>query len=137
MSSAARLKGHNFERTIVNKLKDELGVECKRVLDQYREGNLGDIILDPFVIECKRYASKPDAPKAWWDQAWQAGQHMNLTPVLVWKFDRRPIQAMVPLSLLADNYPHNKSYTAQVSWENLVMILREEIDGDKNVQPAS
>ena len=62
---------------------------------------------------------------------------MNLTPVLVWKFDRRPIQAMVPLSLLADNYPHNKSYTAQVSWENLVMILREEIDGDKIVQPAT
>ena len=33
MSAAARRKGHNFERTIVNKLKDELGVECKRVLD--------------------------------------------------------------------------------------------------------
>ena len=41
------------------------------------------------------------------------------------------------MASMADNYPHNKSYTAQVSWENLVMILREEIDGDKIVQPAT
>ena len=137
MSAAARRKGHDFERSVSNKLQQELGVSCKRVLDQYREGNLGDIVLEPFVIECKRYACKFDPAQAWWDQAWQAGQHMNLTPILVWKFDRRPIGAMVPLSLLADNYPNEKSYTAQVTWETLMMIIREELNGDQIIQPVA
>ena len=73
MSKAARNKGLNFERAVVNMLKDELGINCKRVLDQYREGNLGDIVLEPFVIECKRYSYMPFPAKAWWDQAWAAG----------------------------------------------------------------
>ena len=127
MSASARRKGHQFERDVVNMLKDELGVSCKRVLDQYREGNLGDIVLDPFVIECKRYACKFEAPTAWWNQAWKAGDHMQLCPILIWKFDRRPIQAMVPLNLLSADYPRAEGYTAQVSWDTLMMIMRESL----------
>ena len=126
MSASARRKGHQFERDIVNKLKDELGVECSRILDQYREGELGDIDLDPFVIECKRYACKFDPPEAWWEQAWRAGEHMGRIPVLVWKFDRRPIKVRFPLSLLGD-YPREKNYTATTDWDTAVMIMREEL----------
>jgi len=129
MSKAARNKGLNFERAVVNMLKDDLGINCKRVLDQYREGNLGDVVLEPFVIECKRYASMPFPAKAWWDQAWAAGEHMSLTPILVWKFDRLPIQCMLPLSLLGD-YPHEQHNTATVSWDTLMMIFREELNDD-------
>lgn len=127
MSASARRKGHQFERDVINLLREELGVSCKRVLDQYREGNLGDIVLNPFVIECKRYACKFEAPAAWWNQAWKAGEHMQLCPILIWKFDRRPIQAMVPLNLLSTDYPRVENYTAQVSWDTLMMIMRESI----------
>ena len=129
MSASARRKGHQFERDIVNKLKDDLGVDCHRVLDQYREGELGDIVVDPFVIECKRYACKFDAPQTWWDQVWKASIHTNLTPILVFKFDRRPIRCMVPLNTINSDYPKEKSYTAQVEWENLMMIMREVLNG--------
>ena len=127
MSASARRKGHQFERDVVNMLRDELGIPCKRVLDQYREGELGDIVLKPFVIECKRYACKFEPPSNWWHQAWRAGEHMGLTPILIWKFDRRPIRAMVPLHLLNNDYPRNEIYTAQVDWETLILIMREEI----------
>ena len=130
MSASARRKGIQFERDVVNMLKDELGVDCKRVLDQYREGQLGDIVLDQFVIECKRYACKFDAPQAWWDQVWQASQHMSLVPILVYKFDRRAIQAIVPLYLLGYNFPKEKNYTAQVSWDTLMLIMREEMNSE-------
>jgi len=129
VSKAARNKGLNFERAVVNMLKDELGINCKRVLDQYREGNLGDIVLEPFVIECKRYSYMPFPAKAWWDQAWAAGEHMSLTPILVYKFDRLPIQCVVPMSLLSD-FPHEKHNAATVSWDTLMMIFREELNDD-------
>ena len=131
MTAAARRKGYRFENDVCNMLRDELGsvvdAPIRRVLDQYREGNLGDIVLDPFVIECKRYACKFEAPAAWWNQAWKAGEHMQLCPILIWKFDRRPIQAMVPLNLLSTDYPRVENYTAQVSWDTLMMIMRESI----------
>ena len=130
MSASGRRKGIQFERDVVNMLKDELGVDCKRVLDQYREGQLGDIVLDQFVIECKRYACKFDAPTAWWDQVWQASQHMSLVPILIYKFDRRPIQAIAPLYLLGYNYPKEKNYTAQMSWDTLMLVMREEMNSE-------
>lgn len=129
MSASARTKGHSFERAVTHMIDDDLGIKTSRILDQYREGNLGDIELGPFIIECKRYAKGAEPQSVWWDQAWAAGEYMNLIPILVFKFDYRQIQALVPLYLIAPNYPKEKSYTAQVSWDTLMLIVREEICG--------
>ena len=130
MSASARVKGHSFERTITHMIDDDLGIRTSRILDQYREGNLGDIELGPFIIECKRYAKGAEPQAAWWSQAGAAGEHMNLIPILVFKFDYRQIQAVVPLYLIAPNYPKEKQYTAQVSWDTLMMLIREDLNGD-------
>lgn len=55
MGKMQRTKGATFEREIVNDLKDYLGVKAGRNLSQTRDSG-GDIVLDNFVIECKRRA---------------------------------------------------------------------------------
>jgi len=127
---ASRVKGHAFERQICHLFEDELGISCKRELDQSREAALGDIVINPFVIECKRRASRSETcrpPSAWWDQVWAAGDNLKLTPILIWKFDYRDITAMVPLNLLNKDYLPVKQYTAILDIETLIMVMREEL----------
>lgn len=127
MSADSRRKGHQFERDVVNLFKDWLGVSCQRNLDQYQVADLGDIVIPPFVVECKRYANKPEPPNEWWEQVWTAGDNMNLIPILVYKFDRRPIKAIVPLSLISQDYPTEINATAQLTLDNLMMVMRENL----------
>ncbi len=126
MSAYARRKGHQFERDICNMLTDELGIECRRVLEQVREKELGDIQLGPFVIECKRYKNLGEPPADWWKQAWAASQNLRLIPVLIWKFDRKPIKVTLPLSLLGW-YPNEIIYTATTDWQTGMMVMREHL----------
>ena len=55
----SRNKGASFERDVKNRLHDALGLEFRRVLDQWAEAGLPDLVCEdaafPFVIECKRY----------------------------------------------------------------------------------
>ena len=139
MTAAARRKGYRFENDVCNMLRDHLGsvvdAPIRRVLDQYREGELGDIVIPPFVIECKRYQPKPEPPGEWWQQVWAAtekaeqdyGKLQPFYPVLIWKFDRIPIHTMVPLNLISPNYPKRFEYTAQLTWDNLMMVMREAL----------
>ena len=55
MSRAQRIKGASGEREVVHIIRDELGIECHRNLDQVRDGG-ADIKLPPFNIEVKRRA---------------------------------------------------------------------------------
>jgi|TARA_A100001518_G_C1197364_1_gene41552 hypothetical protein len=131
MSASSRRKGHQFERDICHKLQDDLGDifqhPIRRDLDQTREGSLGDIHLDPFVIECKRYACKFEPPSSWWEQVWRAGQHMDRIPVLVWKVDRRPIKVMLPLYAISQDFEREKNLTATTDWDTAMLIIREEM----------
>lgn len=130
---SSRIKGHSFERQICHLLEDELGISCKRELNQVRESDLGDIVINPFVIECKRRATRSETsrpPAAWWDQAWSAGDKLKLTPILIWKYDYRDITAMVPLHLLNDDYLPVKDYSAILDVQTLIMVMREAIASD-------
>tara|TARA_Y200000002_G_C22592275_1_gene625776 strand:- start:261 stop:659 length:399 start_codon:yes stop_codon:yes gene_type:complete len=129
VGKASLVKGHAFERQICHLFEDELGISCKRELDQVRESELGDIVISPFVVECKRRAARSETcrpPTAWWDQVWTAGENLKLTPILIWKYDYRDITAMVPLNLLNPDYLPVKSYTAILDVPTLMMVMREE-----------
>tara|TARA_R100000654_G_C2619841_1_gene118252 strand:- start:81 stop:482 length:402 start_codon:yes stop_codon:yes gene_type:complete len=133
LSAHSRRKGYRFENDICNELRLCLGTiveqPIKRVLDQYREGGLGDIVIPPFVIECKRYANKPEPPAEWWDQVWDAGKKSGLFPILIYKFDRRPIHCNVALYMLNDDFPRHKNYKADINWDTLMMVMREHLNG--------
>lgn len=91
-----RNKGAAFERQVANEIKAVTGKECKRLIEQYRQGNLpGDLegpAVDGYAIECKRYAKvQPALLTKWRAQALRQGLDSGKTPVLVYKADRQPI----------------------------------------------
>lgn len=127
----SRRKGHAFEREIVNQLRSELGSvvdePIKRILDQYRERRLPDIIVPPFAIECKRYARGCGFKTEWWDQVVAAAEHANLIPALVYRFDRQQVQCVLPLYAINDDLPRTNECRATVDWFEFVMLMRENL----------
>ena len=96
MAVNGRNKGAAFERQIANEIKAVTGKECKRLIEQYRQGNLpGDLegeAVAGYAIECKRYARvQPALLAKWRAQALRQGLDSGKEPVLVYKADRQPI----------------------------------------------
>jgi hypothetical protein len=91
-----RNKGAAFERQVANEIHAATGKECKRLIEQYRQGNLpGDLegaAVEGYAIECKRYAKvQPALLAGWRQQALRQGLYSEKTPVLIYKADRQPI----------------------------------------------
>ena len=93
MGAMSRRKGATFEREVASLIRDHLGYECKRNLEQYQQG--GDDLsgVPGWSIECKRYAScVPSDIKTFWLQCDAPAAAKALRPVLFVKQDRKPIQ---------------------------------------------
>jgi hypothetical protein len=104
----SRNKGAAFERLIVNKINkflEEKGVDktVKRNLDQYQTKGMADIYWNKFAIECKRYRNmnKNVYRNEWWDQVVNSAG-TDLVPILIYKFDRKPIMCVLPIWLFND-----------------------------------
>ena len=122
-----RVKGANFERELARMIKDQLGVDTKRDLEQYRASDHGDLIgLDGWTIEAKRYASnaggnyKPE----WWSQVTSAANANGTEPVLIYKYDRQPIKCVVRLSSINSDFA-DKDNTAVITFPTWCMLVRE------------
>tara|TARA_B110000902_G_scaffold50228_1_gene57596 strand:- start:46 stop:468 length:423 start_codon:yes stop_codon:yes gene_type:complete len=123
----SRTKGAAFERLIVNKINDcleEVGVEDRvsRNFDQSWKAGLADIYFKNFCIECKRYGdSKTNQYKeAWWQQVLKSAGD-DFIPILIYKFNQKPIYCVVPLWLFSNEEGGSKSNdrTANVPLEDL------------------
>lgn len=90
----SRNKGAQFERDIIRELKDSLGVNCKRNLEQWRSGG-DDIDLPPYSIECKRRATI--ATYEWWQQACDSAERAKRIPILIMKADRKETLVVMDL----------------------------------------
>lgn len=127
----SRTKGHSYEREIVNLLREELGTivdePIKRILDQYRQNNLPDIVVGPFAIECKRYNRGCAPHQAWWDQVVAAGEANNLIPALVYRFDRAKTLCVLPLHAINSDYPKSTESRVTLEWNDFVMVMRETL----------
>tara|TARA_R100001440_G_scaffold75740_2_gene103859 strand:- start:49 stop:471 length:423 start_codon:yes stop_codon:yes gene_type:complete len=102
----SRTKGHNFERRIVSCINHYLKSvgskdRVKRNLDQTQYKGQADIYWDNFAIECKRYAGTERSvyKQEWWNQVCVAAKDKYI-PILIFKYDRRPIQTLVPIYLM-------------------------------------
>ena len=125
----SRSKGSNFELQIVHMCEEELGFECKRDIEQYRQADRGDILGVPnWVIECKRYSAAKNATHSHkpecWAQACKAAEAAACEPVLIYKYDRQPIKCVVYLSSINADF-YGKSDTATISFETWCMLVRE------------
>ena len=78
----------------------------RRNLDQYQTKGMADIYLfvwGNLAIECKRYKGKKQNRRSdvilktdWWNQAVESAND-NLIPILIYKYDRRPIYIVIPV----------------------------------------
>ena len=132
----SRAKGSQFERSVATCLLEELGLVFKRDLEQYRQGDRGDLICQdmdfPMVIECKAYQRGTAVKPAWWDQVCKAARHETekrrvlrpqdpgKLPLLVYKYDRAPWRWRMPAQVLIDlGHPHGNhdmADDAQLDW---------------------
>ena len=133
-----RTKGSQYERDVRKRLHLELGLEFRRVLDQWAEAGLPDLTCEddafPFVIECKRYRQGSTfASPSHWDQICVAATKAGKIPALVYKFDRLPERWRVPLEALAmlatferqmgDGY--DWKYAVEMTFDDFCMVARE------------
>lgn len=88
-----RNKGTAFERQVASEIKAATGLECKRLIEQYRKGGLpGDLegpAVEGYAIECKRYSKVQPALLTKWRAQVLAQATGPYEPVLIYKADRQ------------------------------------------------
>tara|TARA_R100000781_G_C4008041_1_gene102673 strand:- start:63 stop:485 length:423 start_codon:yes stop_codon:yes gene_type:complete len=130
--------GAAFERNVAALLKEELGYNFKRDLEQYRASCHGDLICDeinfPFVIECKRRASGKTYSLEWWQQSKTAANASHKIPVLIYQLIRSPIKCVIDMNTILDVFGGHQllhEYLVEISLPTFCMIAREML----NVHP--
>jgi hypothetical protein len=123
----SRNKGAAFERDIVKRLnvffeENDLEVRCKRNLDQYQAKDLCDIEIPGYAIECKAYKSGWWFSQNWWKQVCDAAGER--TPVLIWKFNNKPIRVTLPISSINAGFEFGG--VAVVAFEDWLDLLKQE-----------
>ena len=115
MGKLQRQRGAQYERDIVHDLYMILGYKTRRNLVQYQEAGEGDIILDRFVIECKR--RRKIAVYEFMKQA-EASCKDGQTPIVVMRAD-------------------GEKSLALVRWEDMLKFLGNELPpAQTEVQPS-
>ena len=96
----SRRTGADGERELARVLREALGIEVSRNLQQTRDGG-HDMEVCGFGVEVKRAAKVTEAKvAAWWQQATRQATRAGLTPALAYRQDRQPWSVRVPLSSL-------------------------------------
>lgn len=132
-----RAKGAQFERTIAKMVDESLGYRVKRDLEQYRQGDRGDLVgLPGWTIECKRYASGTGHREDWWAQVTKAADSAMSEPVLIYKYDRQPIRCVVYLSAINGDY-WGKDAVATIDFETWCMVVRENLPNEERIRHES
>ena len=124
----SRQKGAAFERDIVKRLngfaaKAGFDFSCKRNLDQYQARDLCDIEIPGHAIECKAYKDGFWYRTEWWEQVVRASD--GRIPVLVWKFNNKPIRVTLPLYAIAPDLPQDPDRVCVVFLEEWFNILQD------------
>lgn len=121
----SRSKGADFERKICSMIKDALGYDAKRNLDQYQVGG-ADIEIPGWSIECKAYLKGTTYRKDWWEQC--VSNCGDKEPVLIYKFNNHPIKCVLRLNVLQRDF--SKDLLCEIDFDTWCYIVREKIDAD-------
>jgi len=124
----SRNKGASFERKICTMIRENLGFDAKRNLDQYQAKGQADIIIPGWSIECKAYKSGGAYRQAWLTQARESALRLNLTPVLIYKFNNCPIKCVINLDILSRNFSGEHDLVCEVDLETWFYIVRETMN---------
>jgi len=95
MSAMQRTKGATAEREFCRLIRENLGDDVSRNLDQTREGG-GDIVLRNMLIEVKHH--KTPSIGQWWRQCVESAKRKGALPVLAYKINRKGWRVIVPMA---------------------------------------
>ena len=125
----SRDKGAGFERKICSMIKDALGYDAKRNLDQYQVGG-ADIEIPGWSIECKAYqkSGSNSYRPSWWEQC--VANCGDKEPVLIYKYNNCPIKCVIRLDVLRPHFSNGKELLCEVDFDTWCYIVREKIDAD-------
>lgn len=120
----SRTKGASFERQVASMLNEffeaqQIDFKTRRNLNQYQLTNECDLDIPFHAVECKRYKSGCIPKKEWWQQVCESA--LKRIPVLVYKFDYKPIRVCLPL------YAVNPSIGAGSNELTAILAMREWI----------
>ena len=123
----SRNKGAQFERDVVRILNnffiDEgIDYQTKRNLDQYQQKDLCDLQIPYHSIECKFYKEGDWLKAAWWDQVCKASE--DNIPVLIFKFNRRPIRVCIPLYAINTEWVKDNQAIAIMAIDDWLSVLK-------------
>jgi hypothetical protein len=123
MTINQRKKGHDFERKISKKLQEDLSLKrpVRRILTQYQEKNHPDLKLGRWNIECKAYKKGFEPPAAWWKQVLGVTSRDEF-PVLVYKFDNKPIRVRLQTRLINKKLSNSKMLI-DLNWDSFIYLL--------------
>ena len=122
----SRAKGKAGELEVVHILREELGIEACRNLDQWRDGGCDILGIEGWAIEVKRAKTAKFAD--WWDQAVrQAG--ISKIPALWYRLDRKQWKVIIPLHAINKDFGFHLSleWTAEITPEVFCALVREDI----------
>lgn len=123
----SRNKGAQFERDVVRILNNffiEEGIDyqTKRNLDQYQQKDLCDLQIPHHSIEFKFYKEGDWLKSAWWDQVCKASE--DNIPVLIFKFNRRPIRVCIPLYAINTEWVKDNQAIAIMAIDDWLSVLK-------------
>ena len=124
----SRNKGAKFERDIAKILNgffldNDIDYETKRNLDQYQQKDLCDLNIPFHSVECKFYKEGDWLQSAWWNQVCEsAGANI---PVLIFKFNRKPIRVCIPLYAINLDWPRENDKICIMSMEDWLDTLKK------------
>jgi len=127
MTINSRNKGAQFERDIAKILneffeKEGIDYQTKRNLDQYQGAGQCDLNMPYHAVECKFYKEGTGLKSAWWNQVCESAQ--GRIPVLIFKFNRRPIQVCIPLHAINTEWEEDNKKVAFMPMDEWLEILR-------------
>lgn len=133
MGAMQRRKGADGERELIALLREHLGEELSRNLDQARDGGAdlkGGMLLAGYVIECKR-AAKAEL-RSWWQQAFSQAYDIadGRAPVLAYRLDRQRWQFVMSIAEFIGgdwrSWP-GLEYTVTMRVEAFAALVRDEV----------
>ena len=127
MTDSAR-KGKAGERELARLLRDHLGADVVRNLEQARQGGADLLGIAGWAVEVKR-AARPRMAE-WWHQARQQADATGQRPALCYRLDRQPWRVVVALRHVATGFGAAPlSMTVETDIETFAALVREHMAG--------
>jgi hypothetical protein len=99
----------------------DINFNCKRNLDQYQQKDLADIDIPYHAVECKHYADGWTYKPEWLAQVREAAG--DKIPVLIYKYNRKPIQVCLPMYAVNTEWPAKNDLVCIMTMEDWFEVM--------------